>query len=239
MKAVILAGGKAKRLLPYSATVPKALMPFGEMPILEIILRQLKRAGVDEAIIAVGHLSTKVNGFFKDGNRLGIKIRYSLETKPLGTAGPLSLIEDLDEPFLVANGDVLTDLDLSALIQAHFASDAAATIALHCRSVKVDLGVVQMTDGDLITQYVEKPVFKYQASMGIYVFEPRVLQYIPYDQYLDFPQLVNCLIENGEMVKGFCYEGYWRDVGSLADYEQAVRDFEALKENILGPNGCE
>lgn len=238
MKAVILAGGKATRLLPFSTFIPKALMPIGEMPILEVLLRQLRRAGVDEVVIAVGHLSSMLDGFFKDGRALGLKISYSLETKPLGTAGPLSLIDHLDDTFVVSNGDVLTDLDPSTLIQAHLASGAAATIAVHCRCVQVDLGVVQMNSSNEIVDYLEKPSFNYQASMGIYVFEPRVLRYIPHDQYFDFPDLVRRLMDAGERINGFSYTGYWQDLGCPSDYEQAVKDFENLRDSILGPDGC-
>lgn len=234
MKAVILAGGKGARLAPYTKILPKPLMPIGDMPILEILLRQLKRHGVDEVIITVGHLAQLLEVFFQDGERLGMKIHYSYEDQPLGTAGPLSLVSGLDDTFLVANGDVLTTLDFTALVADHQQSGAIATIAMHQRQVKVDLGVIQCNGSNEITGYLEKPTYDFHVSMGVYVFEPRVLAYIPFNQYLDFPDLVLRLIAVGEHVRGFPYDGYWQDLGRPDDYEQAVDDFPTLKAHILG-----
>lgn len=234
MKAVVLAGGKGARLVPYTKILPKPLMPIGEMPILEILLRQMKRAGVEEVVLTVNHLAHLLHAFFQDGERLGLNIRYSYEDKPLGTAGPLALVSGLEDTFLVTNGDVLTTLDLADLVATHRASGAAATIATHARQVKVDLGVIQYNGGQEIVGYIEKPSYDFFVSMGIYVFEPRVLQYIPCNQYLDFPDLVLRLIENGERVRGYPFAGYWQDLGRPDDYEQAVAEFEGLRGQILG-----
>lgn len=235
MKAVILAGGKGTRLAPYTKILPKPLMPIGDMPILEVLLRQMKNAGVDEVILTVGHLAHLLQTFFQDGSQYGLKIHYSYEDKPLGTAGPLALVADLlDETFLVANGDVLTTLDLRELAAAHRHFQAAATIASHARQIKVDLGVLQFDGAADITGYLEKPVYDFMVSMGIYVFEPRVLQYIPPNQYLDFPDLVLSLIAHSERVCGYRFDGYWQDLGRPDDYEQAVNEFEALRQQILG-----
>jgi NDP-mannose synthase len=236
MKAVILAGGKGTRLAPYTRILPKPLMPIGDMPILEVLLRQIKHAGIDEVVMTVGHLAGLMNAFFKDGSQWGLQIAYSLEHSPLGTAGPISLIEGLDETFLVSNGDVLTTLDLSELIAFHRASNAAATIAVHRRQVRIDLGVVQLDGGCRIDGYLEKPVYDYVVSMGIYVFEPRVLEHIPHGQYLDFPDLVLKLIAAGEKVNGFPFEGYWKDLGRPDDYEQAAEDFCRMQDLFL-PEG--
>ena len=237
MKAVILAGGKGARLAPYTKILPKPLMPIGDMPILEILLRQMKRAGVAEVVLTVGHLAELLRAFFQDGRRFDLKIDYSYEEQPLGTAGPLSLIAGLDETFLVTNGDVLTTLDLRELIAAHHRSGAAATIASHARQVKVDLGVLQFNGADELTGYFEKPVYDFFVSMGIYVFEPRVLSHIPYNQYLDFPDLVLRLINSGERVMGYRFDGYWQDLGRADDYEQAIQDFDRLRPQILGAEG--
>jgi NDP-mannose synthase len=234
MKVVILAGGKGARLAPYTKILPKPLMPIGDMPILEILLRQLKRAGVDEAILTVGHLAQFLQLFFQDGERLGLKIRYSYEEHPLGTAGPLSLVAGLDETFFVTNGDVLTTLDFAHLMETHCQSGAAATIAMHRRKVKIDLGVIELNSGNEIVNYIEKPTYDYHVSMGIYVFEPRVLALISPNQYLDFPDLVLRLIAAGEKVLGYPFEGYWQDLGRPDDYEQAVQEFETLRPQILG-----
>lgn len=234
MKAIVLAGGKGTRLAPYTKILPKPLMPIGDMPILEILLRQMKRAGIDEVILTVGHLSGLMKAFFQDGKDLGVSIRYSYEEKPLGTAGPLSLIDGLQDTFLVANGDVLTTLPLGNLVETHRQSGAIATIATHARKVHVDLGVIQFDGDRTVTGYIEKPTFEFQVSMGIYVFEPKVLDYIEYNAYLDFPDLVLRMIAAGEHVIGYPFHGYWQDLGRPDDYEQAVQDFENLRSEILG-----
>jgi NDP-mannose synthase len=214
--------------------LPKPLMPIGDMPILEILLRQMKRAGIDEAILTVGHLAQLLQLFFQDGQNLGMKIRYSFEDHPLGTAGPLSLVDGLDETFIVSNGDVLTTLDFTDLIATHHRSGAAATIAMHRRQVKIDLGVIELGSDNQIVDYIEKPSYDYRVSMGIYIFEPRVLAWIPKNQYFDFPDLVLSLIRAGEKVQGYPFDGYWQDLGRPDDYEQAVAEFEALRPQILG-----
>jgi NDP-mannose synthase len=235
MKAVILAGGKGTRLAPYTKILPKPLVPIGDMPILEILLRQMKKAGVDHVILTVGHLAELLRAFFQEGQRFGLKIEYSIENSPLGTAGPLSLIgSQLSDTFLVSNGDVLTTLDIRDLIAAHRRSGAAATIASHARKVKIDLGVLQFNGSDEVTDYIEKPTYDFCVSMGIYIFEPRVLEYIPYNQYLDFPDLVLKLIHAKEKVIGYRYDGYWQDLGRIEDYEQAVQEFETFRDQILG-----
>jgi NDP-sugar pyrophosphorylase family protein len=174
-----------------------------------------------------------MQAFFQDGERIGLKIRYSFEDHPLGTAGPLSLIQNLDDTFLVVNGDVLTTLNLGDLVRTHRESQAIATIATHYRKVKVDLGVIQYNNANEITNYIEKPSYDFFVSMGIYIFEPRVLQYIPHNEYLDFPNLVLRLIENKERVMGYPFDGYWQDLGRPDDYAQAVLDFEEMRKQIL------
>lgn len=234
MKAIVLAGGRGTRLAPYTKILPKPLMPIGDMPILEILLRQMKRAGIDEVILTVGHLAGLLQAFFKDGQQFGIKIRYSFEDSPLGTAGPLSLVEGLDDTFLVTNGDVLTNMDLRDLLEYHRQSQAVATIATHKRSIHVDLGVIQFNGGHEIIGYIEKPTYDFRVSMGMYIFEPRVLDYIGYNQYLDFPDLVLRLLEGGERVVGYPFDGYWQDLGRTDDYEQAVQEFASIRSQILG-----
>ena len=235
MRAVVLAGGKGTRLAPYTKVLPKPLIPVGgDMPILEILLRQMKHAGIDEVTLAVGHLAGLLCAFFQDGVRLGLKISYSYEDQPLGTAGPLALLRNLDDTFLVSNGDVLTTLPLAELIDYHRHGKAIATIASHVKRVKIDLGVVKPDGGNAIVDYIEKPTYEFMVSMGIYVFEPRILSYIERQTYLDFPDLVLKLIKAGERVMCYPYEGYWMDLGRLEDYEQAVRDYEGLKPQLLG-----
>lgn len=234
MKAIVLAGGRGTRLAPYTKILPKPLMPIGDMPILEILLRQMKHAGITDVILTVGHLAELLRAFFQDGERFGLNIDYSFEEKPLGTAGPLSLVADrLTDTFLVTNGDVLTTLDLRQLVEAHRESGVIATIASHTRRVKVDLGVLQINGSNELTGYIEKPVYDLFVSMGIYVFEPRVLEYIPHNQYLDFPDLVLKMLKNQERILGYSFDGYWQDLGRPDDYEQAVQEFETFRHQFL------
>jgi NDP-mannose synthase len=194
MKSVVLAGGKGTRLAPYTHILPKPLMPIGDMPILEILMRQMKACGIHQVTLTVGHLSELIRTFFGDGSRIGLDIRYSYEECPLGTAGPLAMIDDLSETFLVCNGDVLTDLNINRLVEFHNANGGAATIAMYCRKVKIDLGVIRLNGGNTIQDYIEKPTIEYNVSMGIYMFEPSVLRFIPKGQHLDFPDLVKILL---------------------------------------------
>lgn len=237
MKAVILAGGKGARLAPYTKILPKPLMPIGDMPILEVLLRQLKNAGVKDVVITVGHLASLLRTYFMDGNELGLNISYSHEDKPLGTAGPLSLIPDLNDTFFVMNGDVLTTLKFQELLQFHKSQKAVATIAAHQRTVKIELGVLQHADGDYrVSNYIEKPSYDYLVSMGIYIFEPEVLEFIPKNEHLDFPNLVLKLIAADKKVCYLPYDGYWKDLGHSEDYEQASQDFNNLRGDFLEEN---
>lgn len=233
MKAVILAGGKGTRLAPYTNILPKPLMPIGEKPILEVLIHQIKRAGINKVILTVGYLSQLIQSYFQDGSDLGVDLQYSYEHEPLGTAGPLSIIEGLNKSFLVSNGDVLSNLDLKVFMDHHQHSRAIATIAMYNKAVKLDLGVIKLAEDKSIVGYSEKPTFHFPVSMGVYAFEPKVLNYIPKNEYLDFPDLVLKLIENGEVVHGYNFDGYWRDLGNKDDYEQAQLDFETMRDVFL------
>jgi NDP-sugar pyrophosphorylase family protein len=237
MKAVVLAGGKGARLAPYTTILPKPLMPIGDMPILEVILHQMKEAGIEHVVLTVGHLSELLHAFFKDGSQFGIKITYNYEQCPLGTAGPIAMVDGLNDTFLVSNGDVLTTLNLRDLIKFHREQKGIATIAAHHRQSKIDLGVIEK-DGDYrIKGYIEKPVYDFMVSMGIYVFEPAVMAYIAPNQYLDFPDLIKKLIAAGERVVEYEFNGYWEDLGRPDDYERASKDFENMRAQFL-PNNC-
>lgn len=234
MKAVVLAGGKGTRMLPYTNILPKPMLPIDGMPILEVLIRQMKRYGISEVILTVGHMAYLLESYFKDGSHYGVNICYSQEDEPLGTAGPLSLIEGLDETFMVMNGDVLTTLEFGNLIKYHRDRGGVATIATYRRKVNIDLGVVHINDGDEIENYTEKPSMNFNVSMGIYVFEPSVLAHIPKGEYLDFPDLVLKLINAGERVISYAFEGYWQDLGNQKDYIEASEEFNLLREEILG-----
>lgn len=234
MKAVILAGGRGTRLAPYTYVLPKPMMPVGEKAILEILLRQMKRSGVNKVILTVGHLAHLIQSFFQDGQQFDLEITYSYETKPLGTSGPLALIPNLDKTFLVSNGDVLTLLDIEDFLAFHRQQGGICTLAVHQHQLHIDLGVVQQNDDDfLVTGYIEKPTLDHRVSMGMYIFEPQVLDYIPKDEYLDFPDLVLKLLAAGEKVIGYPFNGYWMDLGNPEDYVQANRDFEKMRAQFL------
>lgn len=232
MRAVILAGGKGTRLLPYTTVLPKPLMPIGDMPILEVVIRQIKRYGFTEVTLAVGHLAELLEAFFGDGRKFGVRIDYCLEDEPLGTAGPISLIKNLTDTFLVMNGDVLTTLDYSDLLCFHRIQKGIATIATFKRNVKIDFGVIEKGDSQEINGYVEKPVLEYLVSMGVYIFEPAVLKYIKHGQHLDFPDLVKTLLANQERVVAYPFDGYWLDIGRHDDYTRAVEEFEKRRKEF-------
>lgn len=234
MKAVILAGGRGTRLAPYTYVLPKPMMPVGDRAILDILLRQIKRAGIGQIVLTVGHLAGLMQAFFQDGEQFDLDITYSFEPKPLGTAGPLALVNGLESTFLVSNGDVLTLLDFNDLFNFHREQGGICTIAMHQRQVKIELGVIQRDQSNhCIKGYIEKPSYDFEVSMGIYVFEPAVLKYIPEGKYLDFPDLVHKLLDHGEHVVGYPYNGYWMDLGNPEDYAQANRDFERMRDQFL------
>jgi NDP-mannose synthase len=236
-RAVVLAGGLGMRLRPYTAVLPKPLMPVGDRPVLDIVIRQLCHHGFGRVTIATGYLAELIEAFFRNGEEYGIPIDYHREHSPLGTAGAIAMIDDLEsEPFLVMNGDVLTDLDYGALIHQHLETEAAATIATITRDIQVSLGVLHFTDPhqpDRLTSYDEKPHFEFEASMGIYAFSPRVLGYLRPEERLDFPDLIRRLLSAGEVVRAFRSDCYWLDIGRHDDYEQALEEFESMRHRLI------
>lgn len=233
MQAVILAGGKGKRLAPYTTVLPKPLMPIEDMPILEIVIRQLKKHGFNKIVLAVGHLSGLIEAYFGDGSKWGVDISYSREHEPLGTAGPLALVDDLEENFLVMNGDLLTNIDYSDLMHFHLEKDTLSTVSIHTKDVPISLGVLELDDEGDILDYIEKPTLKYKVSMGIYIFNKKILNHIERGKYLDFPDLIKNLIQTGENVHGYMFEGYWMDIGRPEDYSKVLEDFENMKDELI------
>lgn len=232
MKAIILAGGKGSRLKPFTTNIPKPLIPIGEMPILEVVLRQLKHHGFTDVTLAVNHLAELLMAFFRDGKKLGLEIDYSLEDKPLGTAGPIRLVTHESENFLIMNGDLLTTIDYADMYRIHVENDNDATIAVYNKKVKIDLGVLE-TDGLDFLDYIEKPTYDFDVSMGIYILKRSAVDFIPEDRKYDMPDLMLSLKENGKKVQ--CYRGdyYWLDIGRIEDYEVATDIFEARKKEFL------
>jgi NDP-mannose synthase len=233
VRAIILAGGRGTRLAPYTTLLPKPLMPVGDMPIIELLIRRLAATGVERVTIAVGHLASLIQAYLGTKANWGLEIDYSLEEEPLGTAGPLALIADLDERFLVMNGDLLTDLDFDALLATHDASNASATIGTYQREVRIDLGVLKAAAG-LVVDYQEKPSFQFLVSMGVYVLEPSVIDLLRPGIACDLPDLVKGLLARNERVASHLHPGYWLDIGRPDDFERAQRDFEAIKQRLLG-----
>ncbi len=233
-RAVILAGGMGTRLRPYTVVLPKPLMPLGEYPILEIIIRQLARAGFDRITLAVNHQAELIKAFCTDGSKWGTRIDYSLEDKPLGTMGPLKLIRDLPEDFLVMNGDVLTDLDFAAFSDAHRKSGELFTLSSFVREELVDYGVLQPDAAGALRGFTEKPRVTYEVSMGIYMLSKRVLEHIPADMPFGFDHLMLKLIAAGSPARVLRHGGYWLDIGRPDDYAQAIADFDRLRGTLLG-----
>jgi len=234
MKAVILAGGKGTRLRPYTTVFPKPLMPVGDKPILEIIIRQLEAHGFEEILMLVGYLGELITAFFGDGKKFGVNIRYYKEEQPLGTVGGLSLIRnELDDVFLMINGDTLTTLNFSDFIDYHKSNGATATIALNRRQVKIDFGVVEVERRTKrIKGYNEKPTLDNLVSMGVNAFNPEVMDHIEPDKYLDFPNLIHSLIARSRIVKAYIFDGYWLDIGRPDDYERANAEIGSIYKEL-------
>ena len=232
MRAFILAGGKGTRLYPYTVTFPKPLVPIGDMPIIEIMLRQLRAAGITELTISVGHLSELMDAYLGDGAKLGVQIRYVREDKPLGTIGPLALVDDLPEHFLLMNGDVLTDLDYAAFYRSHVSSGALVSISTYREKVPIDLGVLVSEAGQVV-DYLEKPTYTYEVSMGVYALSKDVLEHIPRGEYFDFPSLIQALLAKRKLVRSVFFDGIWLDIGRPTDYQEAQETFSALRSRLL------
>jgi len=234
MKAVILAGGKGTRLRPYTTVFPKPLMPIGDKPILEIIIRQLKAQGFEEILMLVGYLGELITAFFGDGRKFGVNVKYYKEEKPLGTVGGLSLIRgEINDAFLAINGDTLTTLNFSDLLNYHKKNGATATIALNKRQVQIDFGVVEVDSRTKrIKGYTEKPTLESFVSMGVNALNPEVMDNIEPGRYLDFPNLIHNLIASEKTVKAYIFDGYWLDIGRPDDYERANAEIETIYKRL-------
>jgi len=233
-RAVILAGGKGTRLRPYTVVIPKPLVPVGDYPIVELIIRQLARQGFRRITLAVNHQANLIKAFFNDGSQWGVEIDYSLELKPLSTIAPLCLIPDLPENFLLMNGDVLTDLDLQLLYEAHVRDNRLFTIAASARRQAIDYGVLTTDSSKLLTGFSEKPHVDYLVSMGVYVVNRRILEIVPAETKFGFDDLMNACLRNGTPIHVERHTGYWLDIGRPDDYAQAINDFEQIRRQYLG-----
>ncbi len=232
VRAILLAGGKGTRLAPYTTVLPKPLMPLGDMPIAEVIVRQFRRIGIQDVTFCVGYLSSLIQAYFGNGERFGLKIWYSEETRPLGTAGPIGLVRELKDTFVVLNGDILTTLDFKAMVEFHREEKAIATVGVFSKKIKIDLGILELDSKGRIQKYIEKPTLTYPVSMGIYVFEPDVLEYVPKKRHLDLPDLIRSLIKKGLPVQTFFCKGIWLDIGRKEDYDNALQVFERNRKQF-------
>jgi NDP-mannose synthase len=232
-RAVILAGGKGTRLRPYTVVLPKPLMPIGDYPILEVVIRQLARHGFDHVTIAVNHQAELIKAFFGDGSKWNLRIDYSLEDEPLGTMGPLRLIRDLPDQFLVMNGDVLTDLNFADFYAEHAAANRLFTVSSYQREEKVDYGVLMTDAGGTLRAFQEKPVTGYEVSMGVYMVSRQVLHHIPSDGPFGFDDLMRELLLAQQTVHVRQFKGYWLDIGRADDYLQAIEEFSSMKQRFL------
>jgi NDP-sugar pyrophosphorylase family protein len=223
--AVILAGGKGTRLKPFTMTIPKPLLPLGDVPILDIVLRQLAADGFNRVVLTLGHMAPLFVAHFGDGSAYGIQIEYLRENEPLGTAGPLRELRDPPGDFLVMNGDLLTDLSYRALVDSHRKASAAGTISVAAREEKVDYGVIDMKPDGTFADYREKPVTPYYVSMGINVLSSRALSHIPPRGVFQMPDLMLALHRAGERVHCHRADAYWQDMGRFDDYARASEDF--------------
>jgi len=236
MRVIILAGGLGTRLRPYTVTLPKPLVPLGDRSILDIVLLQLQRCGVKHVTMAVNHLSHLIMAYFGNGERWGINIDYSIEDKPLSTIGPLKLMKNLPENFLVMNGDVLTDLNFTELFRSHTEKKADITVATCKRDSKIDFGVIKTDANGRITGFEEKPLYHHSVSMGVYAINRGLLEMVPEGVPFGFDDLMLTCLRQKRTVLGYPHEGYWLDIGRPDDYQEANDRFDELITKLF-PEG--
>lgn len=236
MRAVILAGGKGKRLYPHTKVVPKPLVQLGTMPILEIVVRQLASQGIEHITICTGYQAEQIRDVMGDGSKWNVRIDYSHEEEPLSTIGPLTLVDGLDDTFLVMNGDLLTDINYQDMISFHKQSNSIATIATYKKHVQLSLGVMEIDpnkEPKVITGFQEKPKYDFDVSMGIYLFEPRVFEFIPNRQFYGFDHLMYDLLGAKETITAYEFDGHWLDMGTHEDLDKAIEEFEDYADRYL------
>lgn len=235
MKAIVFAGGKGTRLMPHTQELPKGMLPLGGMPILEILARQLAHHGIQDMVLCVAHKAARIETHFKDGRfpEAGIHVSVFHEARPLGTAGALGQLPDLDSTFLAINGDILTSLDFTQLREYHRQHKAVLTVATHEWEHTVDFGVTELNPDGRLTAYAEKPEITYWVGMGIYMCEPAILRHIRPGEALDMPDLVNRLLAQGQAVVGYRSQDYWLDIGQPSDYSEACAQFERRRDLFI------
>ena len=236
MVAVILAGGRGTRLQPYTSVTPKPLVPVAGIPIIELLVRQLVRCGVKQIHVAVSGHTAEIESVLGDGQQFGAAIDYSYESKPLSTVGPLLLINDLPEHFIVVNGDILTDIDYAEVYRRHVESRPALTVVTCERENMIDFGVLDVDDDGRISGFHEKPRRKYTVSAGIYIYSRDTLTLAPPESPYGFDNLMIDLLRRGERVEEFRFAGYWLDIGRPDDYERANLEIKNLPHLLRSPS---
>jgi mannose-1-phosphate guanylyltransferase/phosphomannomutase len=245
MKTVIMAGGKGTRLRPLTSNQPKPMIPIVNVPCMGHIVNLLKRQGFEDILVTLEYMPDAIRGYFGDGSEWGVKMEYSVEEEPLGTAGSVKFAEDgLTERFVIVSGDALTDVDLTKAVAFHEEREAEVTLVLKTVDDPSEFGIVVVEEDGSVTGFQEKPdeeeVFSYTANTGIYVLEPEVLHHIPEGQEYDFSEeLFPKLLEEGHPVYGYVMEGYWEDIGNIEQYMSAQRDLLDGKVQGVRPVGEE
>ncbi len=235
MIAVIQAGGKGTRLRPYTLVLPKPMMPVGDQPVIEMLLKWLCRNGIRDVFITIGHLGRLIRSLCGDGSQWGMRIRYCEEPEAYGTIGPLRLIrKELTETFLVLNGDLVTDLDLRGFIAWHRGKGGRITVAVTQKQIKVDLGILE-SQNDRITEFREKPLLNFQVSMGIYCMEPEIIRLIPKGTPYGFDNLMHAMLEKKWPVYTYKHDGLWMDIGREEDFKNAQKMY---CDNEVTLTGC-
>ena len=233
MRAIILAGGKGTRLKPYTTIIPKPLVPIGnEMPIMEVVIRQLAKCGFKHVTIAVNHMANLIMAFFGDGSRWDVKIDYSLEDKPLSTIGPLTLIADLPPNFLVMNGDILCDLDYKEFYDYHVKRSNEVTVSVYKRETRIDFGVIKFDADNIITEFIEKPTYHFDVSMGIYCLSRSVVEQLSKGAAYGFDNLMIDGIRKKQKIEAKLFNGFWLDIGRPDDYDNANENYPQLKKRL-------
>ena len=226
--AIILAGGEGERLRPYTLVLPKPLMPLGENPIAEILIKKLAKEGFQKIILAVNYRANLIKSFFENGKKWNVKIIYSFEKKQLGTAGPLTIIKNLPNNFLVINGDVLSNINLDFFFQQHLKSKKLLSVSITSRKELIDYGVVITNKKKQVIDFKEKPVNSYLVSMGVYCLNKKILNFFPHNKKFGFNQLILLLLKKNIEINTFHHKKYWLDIGRPNDYEKAQQDYEKL-----------
>lgn len=224
--AIILSGGLGTRLRPFTNIMPKPLLPVGEKAVLEIQIEQLKNCGFTDIYLATNYKSDYIEKFFGDGSSYGVNLHISKEDKPLGTVGPVKLLEEkLDKPFLVMNGDILTDLDFNELYQFGLQQASSLTVSIKKIIMPFRFGNIDF-DGDIVKNIIEKPNIVTYALAGIYIMKPEILNRIPFDERYNMDQLMKEMLQNDASISKYELENYWLDIGCDEDYKKAQEIFK-------------